>query len=188
VLAERERGLHEALDVDEQEREIDRASRLIEQKYGVEGDILDRRLDAGPGMDIERTQEALLPSISDPKLWLVRCNPGMEQEMVLKLLRKYVLLDNTSQKMWIKSAFATPSSKGYIYVEADKAVHVQVACKGFPQLKAYNVRLIKLTEMVQCLAVTADVATVHKGDWCRVARGVYKNDLCQVCVYVCVCV
>jgi hypothetical protein len=39
------------------------------------------------------------PSISDPKLWLVKCKPGKEKECVENLFHKYFSLNNTNEKL-----------------------------------------------------------------------------------------
>jgi transcription elongation factor SPT5 len=50
-------------------------------------------------------QQALLPTHTDPKLWIVECRPGEEREAVVKLLQKAVNLARTPMPLLVKSAF-----------------------------------------------------------------------------------
>ncbi|GFZ09891.1 global transcription factor group A2 [Actinidia rufa] len=70
--------------------------------------------------DVE--QQALLPSVRDPKLWMVKCAIGREREAAVCLMQKS--LDKGSE-LQIRSAIALDHLKNYIYVEADKEAHVK---------------------------------------------------------------
>ena len=63
-------------------------------------------------------QKSALPTISDPKLWLVRLRkPGLEKVTAIALLNKAVQLAQTStNRMSILSAAALDTLPGYIYV------------------------------------------------------------------------
>jgi transcription elongation factor SPT5 len=44
-------------------------------------------------------QNAMQPSISDPKLWLVKCRPGKEKESVENLFHKYFCFNKDDDKV-----------------------------------------------------------------------------------------
>jgi len=46
-------------------------------------------------MTDEITQQTLLPGVKDPNLWVVKCIPGTERETVLKLMQKFIALENS---------------------------------------------------------------------------------------------
>jgi hypothetical protein len=50
-----------------------------------------------PGDEIG--QQGRQPSISDPKLWLVKCRPGKEKECVESLYHKYFLSKNDEERI-----------------------------------------------------------------------------------------
>ncbi|XP_058218141.1 putative transcription elongation factor SPT5 homolog 1 isoform X2 [Rhododendron vialii] len=70
--------------------------------------------------DVE--QQALLPSVRDPKLWMVKCAIGREREAAVCLMQKYI---DKGSELQIRSAIALDHLKNYIYVEADKEAHVK---------------------------------------------------------------
>ncbi len=129
--------MHAAVDQEREEEEARRMAEMVNERWGTQGneidDLRNRRAEINT---MSRAQ--LLPSIRDPKLFLVRCDPGMEENMVLALMMKYVKRKHHpdfSQRLYIHCAFTTPSSKGYIYVEADKEHHVKMALQGLRALK-----------------------------------------------------
>ena len=156
------------------------SSRATGEADGEEGIDLNEVDDYDDYEDAEGSSGAILPSIKDPKLWLIRCDPGTEDQMVLALMKRY--LDNVGKgdALHIHSAFTTPASKGYVYIEADKEVHVKRAIRGLRALKWWKVQLIPIAQMVSAVKFTDDVPIIHKGQWVRVKSGLYKGDLGQV--------
>ena len=59
----------------------------------------------------------LTPSITDPKLWLVKCKPGKEHFCCTCLVK-----DTSGQG--VLSAVCRDGLKGYLYIEAHKAADV----------------------------------------------------------------
>ncbi len=49
-------------------------------------------------------QQAMLPTINDPKLWLIHCRPGHERELCTQLLQKYYSRYRENAPLSIKSA------------------------------------------------------------------------------------
>lgn len=48
---------------------------------------------------------------------------------------------------------------------------------------ASKIELVKLAEMVPTMTITKKKTTLKRGDWVRIRRGVYANDLAQVTEY-----
>ncbi|KAA3485077.1 Global transcription factor group A2 isoform 1 [Gossypium australe] len=70
--------------------------------------------------DVE--QQALLPSVRDPKLWMVKCAIGRERETAVCLMQKFI---DKGVELQIRSVIALDHLKNYIYIEADKEAHVR---------------------------------------------------------------
>lgn len=51
------------------------------------------------------SQQLLLPTTNDPKLWVVRCGEGQEREVIVCLLQKCYDLASKGTPLLIKSAF-----------------------------------------------------------------------------------
>eukprot|EP01105_Mastigella_eilhardi_P026349 TRINITY_DN7567_c0_g1_i1.p1 TRINITY_DN7567_c0_g1~~TRINITY_DN7567_c0_g1_i1.p1 ORF type:complete len:1185 (-),score=297.14 TRINITY_DN7567_c0_g1_i1:62-3595(-) len=129
----------------------------------------------------EVMQHNLLPSVNDPKLWVVKCKIGKERELVIGLMQRYLEKRETIDALQIKSAIAPDNVKGYFYVEAEKEAHAVAAVNGLSNVFHQKLKLVPIKEMADVLSVTASsVASLCPNDWVRVTRGLYKGDLAQV--------
>lgn len=77
--------------------------------------------------DFERSnirQQARQPTLKDPRLFSVKCKPGMERELCAKLLNKFFHLkkeeDGSDSRVKVYSVVTMDHLKGYLYIEADK--------------------------------------------------------------------
>ena len=177
--------MHLSLDQRRDQEEAERLVRELDERYGgADGaddidlndidDYDDYDMEAGGGGGVA------IPSIKDPKLWLIRCDPGTEDQMCLALLQRYVNKQASDDPLFIHSAFTTPASKGYIYIEADKEVHVKRAIRGLRAIKWWKMQLLPITQMVSAVKFTDDVPTIRVGQWVRLKSGVYRGDVGQV--------
>ncbi len=136
---------------------------------------------------------ALLPKATDPKLWLVKCRPGKERDVVAGLLRGLLELDRQGQEVPpIFSAVCRDSLKGYIYIEAYKPNDIINAVQRLrlnhviyasPMNKPSLVPMAEMAEVLAPgrLAKTGTVSTeIVPGSWVRVKRGKYSGDMAQV--------
>ena len=185
--------LHLTLDQQREQEEADRLVKDIESRYG--GPDGDEEIDLDDMGDYDEYEDeegggaagaaggsaAILPSIRDPKLWLIRCDPGTEEQMCLTLLQRFLSkAESRDDALFISSAFTTPASRGYVYVEADKEVHVKRAIRGLRALKWWRLQLIPINQMVNAVKFTDAVPVISRGQWVRVKGGLYKGDLAQV--------
>ncbi|KAI8526637.1 hypothetical protein RHMOL_Rhmol12G0011200 [Rhododendron molle] len=126
--------------------------------------------------DVE--QQALLPSVRDPKFWMVKCKTGHEREAAVCLMQKY--LDKGSE-LQIRSAIALDHLKDYIYVEADKEAHVKEACKGMRLIHGNTkITLVPIKEMTDVVSVKSKAIDLSRDTLVRVKKGDYKGDLAKV--------
>uniref|UniRef100_A0ACD5ZQB5 Uncharacterized protein n=1 Tax=Avena sativa TaxID=4498 RepID=A0ACD5ZQB5_AVESA len=151
-------------DIDEIERQVrERYARSTHIEYGEEA------------ADVE--QQALLPSVKDPKLWMVKCAIGHERETAICLMQKFI--DRTD--LQIKSVVALDHLKNYIYVEAEKEAHVKEACKGLRNIYASaKITLVPIKEMADVLYVESKNVDLGRDTWVRMKLGIYKGDLAKV--------
>jgi transcription elongation factor SPT5 len=134
---------------------------------------------------------AVLPSVKDPSLFLLRIGKGeREDDIVFQLLQQYYKREvdpDPSRRLWITSVFTTPASRGYIYVEAHREAHVEQAIKSLPRQRmvsyfANSKKNIKvpITEMVAAIKFRSNQQTVQLKQWVRFKRGPNQHDLAQV--------
>ncbi|XVF37098.1 hypothetical protein REPUB_Repub19eG0116200 [Reevesia pubescens] len=125
--------------------------------------------------DVE--QQALLPSVRDPKLWMVKCAIGRERETAVCLMQKFI---DKGSELQIRSVIALDHLKNYIYVEADKEAHVREAVKGLRNIFAAKIMLVPIREMTDVLSVESKAIDLSRDTWVRMKIGTYKGDLAQV--------
>ncbi|KAK8572245.1 hypothetical protein V6N13_047857 [Hibiscus sabdariffa] len=125
--------------------------------------------------DVE--QQALLPSVRDPKLWMVKCAIGRERETAVCLMQKFI---DKGPELQIRSVIALDHLKNYIYVEADKEAHVREAVKGLRNIFAAKIMLVPIREMTDVLSVESKAIDLSRDTWVRMKIGTYKGDLAQV--------
>ena len=132
----------------------------------------------------EVDQQARLPSVRDPKLYLVKVKLGKERETVICLMQKAksMLEQPGMAPLDILSAAAQDHLKGFIYIEADRKPHVRAALKGLRNVyHSFEPQLVPIPEMVPSISVVQKaVAKVSAGSWVRLRAGVYKGDLARV--------
>ncbi|XP_065877417.1 putative transcription elongation factor SPT5 homolog 1 isoform X2 [Euphorbia lathyris] len=125
----------------------------------------------------EVEQQALLPSVRDPKLWMVKCAIGRERETAVCLMQKYI---DKGPELQIRSVVALDHLKNFLYIEADKEAHVREACKGLRNIYAQKIMLVPIKEMTDVLSVESKALDLSRDTWVRMKIGTYKGDLAKV--------
>lgn len=128
---------------------------------------------------IGTSKHALLPSISDPGIFRIKCTPGKET-----LLLRSVMLKNSDYKSKtgitrIKSAFVT-STRGVMYIEALAEPFAKEAITGLYGFSMKSFAKVPVEEMTSIFNITFKKKPLVNGQWVRVKRGVLKGDLAQV--------
>ena len=157
---------------EEQEEDVEALEKRIQERYAL-------REEYEEDEEGEVEHQYYLPSVKDPKLWMVKCAIGHEQEVVVCLMQKCI---DKGSELNIRSAIALDHLKGYVYVEADKEAHVKEACKGLRNIFASQKgmpKLVPIKEMTDVLSVE-NKAKAMDLCWVRIKNGTYKGDLAKV--------
>ncbi|XP_051139431.1 putative transcription elongation factor SPT5 homolog 1 [Andrographis paniculata] len=155
---------------DEQE-DVDELQRRIQERYSARSNNFEYDDEA---TDVE--QQALLPSVRDPKLWMVKCPIGREREVAVCLMQKYL----DKGLIHIYSVVTLDHLKGYVYIEADREAHVREAIKGMRNIFSAKVMLVPIKEMTDVLSVESKAIDISRDTWVRMKIGTYKGDLAKV--------
>jgi len=140
--------------------------------------------DASRSARQEATRQVNAPSLTDPRLWLVPCKTGCECQAVISLINKCIA--RAEQKAGIRSAMSTGLS-GFIYVESRSEAAAYETIKGLKLLRGWSMKMVPTGDMMT--VVTTDLPTAQSGvrrrvpkvgDWARVSRDKYRNDLCRI--------
>lgn len=152
----------------------------IKQKHRRSQRRFDDEDVGGEMMHSDVTQQSLLPSVSDPKMWIFKCKPGREQHLVVALMNKYIDFMNRGHPLQIKSAVAS-STKGFIYIEAEREPHAKEAVTGLRDIMPWSMKLVPIHEMSSVLSIKTRRKPIVAGSFARMKRaGLYKGDLCKV--------
>ncbi|MCL7033783.1 hypothetical protein MKW94_014193 [Papaver nudicaule] len=146
---------------DDEEEDIEELERRIHQRFK---NLPDEEIDEAETNDVE--QRSLLPSVSDPKFWTVKCAIGREREAALCLMQKCIDRApgmNITSAIWIISR--TTSTE---------------ACKGLRMLDTRGIRLVPITEMTDVVSAKGKATDIVKDMWVRMKVGIYKGDIARV--------
>ncbi|KAI3768812.1 hypothetical protein L2E82_19647 [Cichorium intybus] len=156
---------------DDQE-DVEALERIIQERFAR------NRTEYDDDDATEVEQQALLPSVRDPKLWMVKCAIGHEREVAVCLMQKCI---DRGSELQIRSAIALDHLKNYIYIEADKEAHVKEACKGMRNIyTGSKILLVPIKEMTDVLSVESKAIDLSRDTWVRMKIGTYKGDLAKV--------
>ncbi|TVU28725.1 hypothetical protein EJB05_20255 [Eragrostis curvula] len=160
-------NMGDEIEIDEEE-----LAQKIRDRYGRSS-----HCEYGDELTDDVEQQALLPSVKDPKLWMVKCVIGHERETAACLMQKFI----DRPDIQIKSVVALEHLKNYIYVEAEKESHVKEACKGLRNILASaKITLVPIKEMTDVLSVESKSIDLSMDSWVRMKLGAYKGDLAKV--------
>mmetsp|Transcript_35273 Transcript_35273/g.74493 ORF Transcript_35273/g.74493 Transcript_35273/m.74493 type:complete len:1028 (-) Transcript_35273:47-3130(-) len=153
-----------------------------------EEDRMEDDLDDEPAYDQEPayerdmepvSQQSLVPSVSDPNLWMFSCPTGKEQELVYQIMNKCVAYAKRGRPLGITSVVCA-QTKGKIYVESYSEPAVMEALQGVRGVMQYTMRKVPISDMTTVMSVVPKKVPVKKNDWVRMTRGHFKGDLALV--------
>ena len=140
-------------DIEDVARQIEERHRLASRR--VDRTVLDDADIANGNQSLAAvTQQSLLPSVSDPNLWMFGCANGKEKELVYQIMNKCIAFARQGKPLGITSAVAA-QSKGRIYIESYSEPAVREAIQGVRGLMAYSMRMVPLNDMTTVMTVTA---------------------------------
>jgi transcription elongation factor SPT5 len=128
-------------------------------------------------------EQANLPDMRDPKLWMLKCKEGQETFILIAILNKFVAKaeEGSGQSMGIMSAFST--GKSVVFIEAYREAQVKQALVGIPDLYSWKegaIKLVPIPQMTAALRVDSVRETFKRDAYVRITSGVYKGDLANV--------
>lgn len=112
----------------------------------------DEETGGGPEVTNAVSQQSLVPSVSDPSLWMVSCSTGKEQELVIQIMNKCVAYARQGRPLGICGVIAA-QTKGKIYVESYSEPAVVEAINGVRGLLQYTMRLVPIQDMTTVMTV-----------------------------------
>ncbi|OII71006.1 KOW motif family protein [Cryptosporidium andersoni] len=124
----------------------------------------------------------ILPSIKDPKLWLVKVDKvGTEREICIALVQKAAESYMNNKKLPILSAYAASNFRGCLYIEAEAPSDVRDALEGLSGVRLSSIKLIPVKEMTQVFSVDMqEKELLTRDSWVRIRSGLYAGDLAQI--------
>lgn len=150
---------------------------------GEDGDV---DMDRGGDEDVVEgtsytavSQQSLVPSVTDPGLWMFSCPTGKEQELVYQIMNKCVAFAKQGRPLGITSVVVA-QTKGKIYVESYSEPAVMEAVQGVRGLMQYTSVKVPISDMTTVMTVIPKKVPVKKNDWVRMTRGHFKGDLALV--------
>ena len=128
------------------------------------------------GKFTQADQQAMLPSLDDPKLYVVKVKTGKEPDVVLALMNKCLAFERQGKSLNILSIF-TPGIKGYVYIETHREMYAKEAVKGLRLIMGWSMKLVPTAEMTAALHIARQKKPIKVGQWVRITRGWFKGDL-----------
>ena len=107
------------------------------------------------------SQQSLVPSVSDPNLWMFSCPSGKEQELVYQIMNKCVAFAKRGNPLGIISVVAA-QTKGKIYVESFSEPAVMEAVQGVRGVMQYTMTKVPISDMTTVMTV---VPKKVPGEW-----------------------
>jgi len=160
-------------------------AKQLEERHRMQSRRVDRNIiddasvaDGNPNLSAV-TQQSLLPSVSDPSLWMFSCANGKEKELVIQIMNKCIAFARQGKPLGITSAIAA-QSKGKVYIESFSEPSVKEAVQGIRGLMSYTMRMVPINDMTTVMTVVPKKKPVKKNEWVRMTRGPYKGDLALV--------
>eukprot|EP01063_Lacrimia_lanifica_P007718 TRINITY_DN14972_c0_g1_i1.p1 TRINITY_DN14972_c0_g1~~TRINITY_DN14972_c0_g1_i1.p1 ORF type:complete len:980 (+),score=307.27 TRINITY_DN14972_c0_g1_i1:49-2988(+) len=170
----------------------------LQARYGLDDEDTDDEAPSVPGTDASLTLKGddfqgygegikdrstaalgLYPTISDPKLFMLRVKSGYARTLCAQIMYKCLSRGAKGEDLMIKSCFCRDHLSEYIYVEAHRMAHVTNVISGL-QGAYRKMKLIPVGEMPSTLARTKKHHDVKAGSWGRFRVGVHKGDLCRI--------
>jgi len=159
-------------DAAEPVEDFEELTRKLEEKY--------RRTDEQIEVE-EVPQQLLLPNDRSPKLWLVRCLPRKEKQVVLAIMRRYLGQAEGDSQVQIFSALCNEGVSGYIYIEAYQKQQVVHAIEGVAGVFKGKISQVPTKEMIEVVTVPEmDPVIFRERNFLRIRKGKYTGDVVQV--------
>ncbi|KAN0029888.1 hypothetical protein ACTA71_008026 [Dictyostelium dimigraforme] len=118
--------------------------------------------------------------------WRLKCRVGEEKLFVASMMQKMLNnrnSQNPNDHVLIKSIMAPHHLSGYVYVEAEREVHVRQAIKGMTSLVSFTPVITPLKDITEVISANKKNVDLQRGGWVRIRLGKYKADIGQILSY-----
>ena len=151
-------GARDLRDADVAQIAQDIEARHRMQRRTVDRSVLDMGGGGGGGVGGAEdygavAQQSLVPSVSDPSLFMLSCSTGKEGELVYQIMNKAAAFARQGRPLGITGAIAA-QSKGKIYIEAYEEPAVIEALEGIRGIMQYSRTKLPISDMTTVLTVT----------------------------------
>ena len=140
------------------ETDVEEVARQLEERHRMQSRKVDRTIiddgsiaEGNPNLSAV-SQQSLLPSVSDPRLWMFSCLTGKEQELVIQIMNKAIAHARQGKPLGITSAVAA-QSKGKLYIESYSEPAIREAITGVRGIQAYTMRMVPINDMTTVMTV-----------------------------------
>uniref|UniRef100_A0A7N0T699 KOW domain-containing protein n=1 Tax=Kalanchoe fedtschenkoi TaxID=63787 RepID=A0A7N0T699_KALFE len=164
----------------EEEMSEDELDKMLAERYNSGSGAVRSAEDSNKNIHRSAHIDSTFPSSKDPVIWKVKCAVGRERHSVFCLMQKYVELRALGTKLQIISAISLDHVKGFIFVEAEKQVDLNEACKGLTNIFLSRTSKVATNDISQLLSTRTKSIEISEGTWARVKSGTYKGDIAQV--------
>ena len=134
-------------------RDIEDRHRMSRRTVNLDAGVADVDDGYGDANYTAVSQQSLVPSVSDPSLWMISCSNGKEEELVFQIMNKCVAYARQGKPLGITSAIAA-QSKGKIYIESYSEPSVVEAIQNIRGLMQYSMRLVPIHDMTTVMTVS----------------------------------
>ena len=147
----------------------------IEQRHRV---TTEARWSGDVDHNVDLSRNSNLPTVNDPKLFCVKCKPGEERMLVVRIMNKYLALKQENEEPYIFSV-VSPGTKGFIYIEARSEGQVRSAINGLRGVFR-KLTLVSVGQMAAVMSISTSKQAIKAGDFVRIRGFPYKGDLGKV--------
>ena len=98
------------------------------------------------------SQQSLVPSVSDPNLWMFSCPTGKEQELVYQIMNKCVAYAKRGRPLGITSVVSA-QTMGKLYIESYSEPAVIEAIQGVRGVMQYTMTKVPISDMTTVMSV-----------------------------------
>lgn len=124
---------------------------------------------------------AAQPTVDDPPIWVLKCRPGKEREVVMSIMKRIDEHIRSGRYCGVFSAFERAGAmSGYIYVEAGTKQDMLALVEGVIHLFLGTQPLsIDVKERPDLLRKRRRTP-LEEGKFVRMTRGLYRGDLAKI--------
>lgn len=129
------------------------------------------------------SKQLLLPTIDDPKIYMVPCKEGQERKVIMAIMKKMDEWRIQGKKAQILSAFERGTTKmlSHVYVEGRNLASIRLFLQGIQNLYVQKINTIEVPiKEMTALSNMRPTKQLEPGTFVRPKGGLYKGDWAQI--------